>query len=562
MSETDIFLQILASAPALSAIVSGADRPAGQAGAGRSAVLARNGMVAASQPLAAQTGLRVLQRGGNAIDAAVATAAALAVVEPMMTGPGGDMFALAYLAKEDRLVGLNGSGFSPQKVDLDFFSSRGLEQIPIHGPFSVSVPGAVDGWTTLLDRYGTMSLAEVLEAPIEYAEKGFPVSEIIAANWADRAVPLAERKDFREAYLPGGRAPRHGEVFHNPGLAWTYRQISEGGRDAFYKGEIARRIVEHLNREDWPVSMDDLACRHSDWVEPISASYKQYELYELPPNGQGMAALEMLNILEGFDLRSLGHNSAAYLHLLLEAKKIAFADLDAWLADPERAALPVETIISKDYAAEQRKRISREKAAGNVESGISAADQKLVSSGDTVYLTVVDRDRNMVSFINSLFHGFGSGVTVPGTGIVLQNRGALFSLERDHPNRIEPRKRPYHTIIPAMASKDGKPWMSFGVMGGDMQPQGHVQIMLNRIEFGMNVQEAGEAARIKHNPLAGVAVESGIDATAVTELDRLGHNVVRTPGVFGGYQAIEVDWEQDVLIGGADPRKDGLVAAW
>ena len=562
MPETDIFLQILASAPALSAIVLGADRPAGQAGAGRSAVLARNGMVAASQPLAAQTGLRVLQRGGNAFDAAVATVAALAVVEPMMTGPGGDMFVLAYLAKEDRLAGLNGSGFSPEKVDLDFFESRGLKQIPIHGSFSVSVPGAVDGWATLLDRYGTMPLAEVLKAPIEYAENGFPVSEIIAANWADRAEPLAGRKDFREAYMPGGRAPRHGEVFRNPGLAWTYRQISEGGRDAFYQGEIARRIVEHLNRENWPVSMDDLACQHSDWVEPIGTSYKQYELYELPPNGQGMAALEMLNILEGFDLRSLGHNSAAYLHLLLEAKKIAFADLDAWLADPERAELPVAAIISKDYAAEQRKRIRREKAAVGVESGISAADQMLVSSGDTVYLTVVDRDRNMVSFINSLFHGFGSGVTVPGTGIVLQNRGALFSLERDHPNRIEPRKRPYHTIIPAMACKDGKPWMSFGVMGGDMQPQGHVQIMLNRIEFGMNVQEAGEAARIKHNPLAGVAVESGIDATAVTELDRLGHNVLRTPGVFGGYQAIEVDWEQDVLIGGTDPRKDGLVAAW
>ena len=562
MPETDVFLQSLASAPALSAIVLGADRPAGQAGAGRSAVLARNGMVAASQPLAAQTGLRVLQRGGNAFDAAVAAAAALAVVEPMMTGPGGDMFVLAYLAKEDRLVGLNGSGFSPEKVDLDFFSSRGLEQIPIHGSFSVSVPGAVDGWTTLLDRYGTMPLAEVLEAPIEYAENGFPVSEIIAANWADRAQPISERKDFRESCLPGGRAPRHGEVFRNPGLAWTYRQIAEGGRDAFYQGEIARRIVEHLNREDWPVSMDDLACQHSDWVEPIGTSYKQYELYELPPNGQGMAALEMLNILEGYDLRSLGHNSAAYLHLLLEAKKLAFADLDAWLADPERAELPVAAIISKDYAAEQRKRISREKAAVGVESGISAADQKLVSSGDTVYLTVVDRDRNMVSFINSLFHGFGSGVTVPGTGIVLQNRGALFSLERDHPNRIEPRKRPYHTIIPAVACKDGKPWMSFGVMGGDMQPQGHVQIMLNRIEFGMNVQEAGEAARLKHNPFAGVAVESGIDATAVTELDRLGHNVVLTPGVFGGYQAIEVDWEQDVLIGGTDPRKDGLVAAW
>ena len=562
MWETDIFLQILAAAPALATIVLGADRPAGRAGAGRSAVLARNGMVAASQPLAAQAGLRVLQRGGNAFDAAVAAAASLAVVEPMMTGPGGDMFVLAYVAKEDRLVGLNGSGFSPQQVDLDFFSSRGLEQIPVHGPYSVSVPGAVDGWAALLDRYGAMPLAEVLEAPIEYAEKGFPVSEIIAANWADRAEPIAERKDFREVYLPGGRAPRHGEVFRNPGLAWTYRQIAEGGRDAFYHGEIARRVVEHLDREGWPVSMDDLACQHSDWVEPISTSYQQYELHELPPNGQGMAALEMLNILEGYDLRSLGHNSAPYLHLLLEAKKLAFADLDAWLADPQRAELPVETIISKDYAAEQRKRIRRGKAAVAVESGISPDHRNLVSSGDTVYLTAVDRDRNMVSFINSLFHGFGSGVTVPGTGIVLQNRGALFSLERGHPNRIEPRKRPYHTIIPAMASQGGKPWMSFGVMGGDMQPQGHVQIMLNRIEFGMNVQEAGEAARIKHNPLAGVAVESGIDAAAVAELDRLGHNIVRAPGVFGGYQAIEVDWEKDVLIGGTDPRKDGLVAAW
>ena len=444
----------------------------------------------------------------------------------------------------------------------DHAASRGIDQIPVHGPYSVSVPGAVDGWAVLLDRYGAMPLAEVLKAPIEYAENGFPVSEIIAANWADRAEPIAERKDFREAYLPGGRAPRHGEVFRNPGLAWTYRQIAEGGRDAFYRGEIARRIVEHLDREGWPVSMDDLDSQRSDWVEPISTSYRQYELHELPPNGQGMAALEMLNILEGYDLRSLGHNSAAYLHLLLEAKKLAFADLDAWLADPERAELPVDTIISKDYAAGQRKRIRREKAAAAVESGISAADRNLISSGDTVYLTVVDRDRNMVSFINSLFHGFGSGVTVPGTGIVLQNRGALFSLERGHPNRIEPRKRPYHTIIPAMACHGGKPWMSFGVMGGDMQPQGHVQIMLNRIEFGMNVQEAGEAARIKHNPLAGVAVESGIPAAAVADLDRRGHDIVRTPGVFGGYQAIEVDWDQDVLIGGTDPRKDGLVAAW
>ena len=562
MSETTVFLQILASALALSAVAVGADRPAGQADAGRSAVLARNGMVATSQPLAAQAGLRILQQGGNAIDAAVATAATLAVVEPMMTGPGGDMFAIVYLAKEGRLVGLNGSGFSPEKVDLEFFKSRDLKDIPSRGPFSVSIPGAVDGWATLLDKHGTMSLADVLKDPIRYAEEGFPVSEIIASSWASAENSLGERKDFADAYLSDGKAPRHGEVFENPGLAWTYRQLSEGGRDAFYKGEIARRIVEHLNKEDWPISMADLAYQHSDWVEPIGTDYKGYTLYELPPNGQGMAALEMLNILEGFDLRSLGHNSAAYLHLLLEAKKLAFADLDAWLADPERADLPVPEIISKDYGVRQRERIRRDKAAKKVESGIPAAHQKLVSEGDTVYLTVVDRDRNMVSFINSLFHGFGSGVTVPGTGIILQNRGALFSLNPNHPNRIEPRKRPYHTIIPAMAYKDGKPWMSFGLMGGDMQPQGHVQIMLNRIEFGMNIQDAGEAARFKHNPSAGVAVESGISATAVTELDRLGHDIVRSPGVFGGYQAIEVDWERGVLIGGTDPRKDGLVAAW
>ncbi len=560
MSETAVVLQTLLSALALSAVVLGADRPAGRADAGRSAVLARNGMVATSQPLAAQAGLRILQQGGNAVDAAVATAAALAVVEPMMTGPGGDMFALAYMAKEDRLVGLNGSGFSPEKADIDFFTSRELKQIPVTGPFSVSVPGAVDGWVTLLEKHGTMTLAEVLAPAIEYAEEGFPVSEIIANDWASKVELHGGRADFAEAYLVGGKSPRQGEVFKNPGLAWTYRQLAEGGRDAFYRGEIARRIVEHLNAQGWPISMDDLAFQHSDWVEPIGTDYKQYRLYELPPNGQGMAALEMLNILEGYDLRSLGHNSAEYLHLLLEAKKLAFADLDAWLADPERAELPVPTIISKAYGTEQRKRIDRTKASDDVTSGIPAPH--LVSSGDTVYLTVVDRDRNMVSFINSLFNGFGSGVTVPGTGIVLQNRGALFSLNPEHPNRIEPRKRPYHTIIPAMAYKDGKPWMSFGVMGGDMQPQGHVQIMLNRIEFDMNIQEAGEAARIKHNPSAGVAVESGIDATTVTELARRGHEIVRTPGVFGGYQAIEVDWENGVLIGGTDPRKDGQVAAW
>ncbi len=562
MYEPILLAKVLLTTLAFSAVLLAADRPAGQTDAGRSAVVARNGMVATSQPLAAQAGLRILQQGGNAVDAAVATAATLAVVEPMMTGPGGDMFALVYTAETGELAGLNGSGFSPAAADIEFFRSHGLDQIPVHGPFSVSVPGAVDGWATLLSKYGTMTLAEVLQPAIEYAEHGFAASEITAAAWASKVPSFGKDPHFAAEYLLDGQAPKHGEVIANPGLAWTFRQIAEGGRDAFYKGEIARRVVEHLNGLGWPVTMDDLAAQHSDWVEPISTAYKGYRLYELPPNGQGMAALEMLNILEGFDLRSLGHNSSAYLHRLIEAKKLAFADLDAWLADPERSELPVDRIISKDYASEQRKRIDPEKAAEEVTSGIADPAHALTGSGDTVYLTVVDKDRNAVSFINSIFHAFGSGVVVPGTGILLQNRGALFSLDPGHPNRIEGRKRPYHTIIPAMAYKDGKPWITFGVMGGDMQPQGHVQVFLNRVEFGMNVQEAGEASRFKHSQGGAVSVESGVNATTVTELSRMGHDIVRSPGVFGGYQAIEIDWEQGVLIGGTDPRKDGLVAAW
>jgi gamma-glutamyltranspeptidase/glutathione hydrolase len=545
-----------------SAFVLGADRPGGRADAGRSAVLARNGMVATSQPLAAQAGLRILQQGGNAIDAAVATAAALAVVEPMMTGVGGDMFAIVHTAKGE-LAGINGSGFSPAAANIEFFRQRKLGQIPSRGPFSVSIPGAVDGWAALLEKYGTMSFAEVLAPAIDYADNGFPVSEIISSDWNS---PLNEDlladKEFARAYTLNGKPPAHGDVFVNKGLAGTLRQIASGGRDGFYTGDVARRIVERLNQLGWPVTMDDLAFQHSDWVEPISTTYKDYRLYELPPNGQGMAALEMLNILEGEDLRALGHNSAAYLHLLVEAKRLAFADLDAWLADPERARLPVDKIISKDYAREQRKRIDRGRAAKQVESGIDERVEFLTRNGDTVYLTVVDKDRNVVSFINSVFWQFGSGVVVPDTGIILQNRGALFSLDAEHPNRLEGRKRPFHTIIPAMVFRDGKPWLSFGVMGGDMQPQGHVQVLLNMLEFGMNVQDAGEAPRFRHFPTDGLALESGIDTTVITELSRRGHSVVWRPGIFGGYQAIQIDWERGVLLGGTDPRKDGAVAGW
>jgi gamma-glutamyltranspeptidase / glutathione hydrolase len=562
MLDPSIVVKILFCGVMVSAMVLGADRPGGRAESGRSAVLARNGMVATSQPLAAQAGLRILQQGGNAIDAAVATAAALAVVEPMMTGIGGDMFAIVRTAQGE-LAGINGSGFSPAAANVAFFQQRKLEQIPTRGPFSVSVPGAVDGWAALLEKYGTMSFAQVLAPAIEYAENGFPVSEIIAADWDSPAnEALFEDKEFAAVFSPEGKPPVHGDVFVNKALAGTLRQIAAGGRDAFYKGEIARRIVERLNQLGWPLTMEDLAYQHSDWVEPISTTYKGNQLYELPPNGQGMAALEMLNILEGDDLRSLGHNSADYLHLLIEAKKLAYADLDTWLADPERARVPVERIISKEYGREQRKRIDMQRTAKDVESGVDERVEFLTRNGDTVYLTVVDKDRNVVSFINSLFWQFGSGVVIPQTGILLQNRGALFSLDPKHPNRLEGRKRPYHTIIPAMVFRDGKPWMSFGVMGGDMQPQGQVQVLLNMLEFGMNVQDAGEAPRFRHFPAEGVALESGVDPTVVTELARRGHTIGWHPGIFGGYQAIQIDWDRGVLLGGTDPRKDGQVAAW
>ena len=524
-------------------------------------MVARNGMVAASQPLASQVGLRILQQGGNAIDAAVATAATLALVAPMMTGPAGDMFALVYIAETGELKGLNGSGYSPKAADIDFFRRRGLNEIPADGAFSVTVPGAVDGWVTLLERYGTMPLERVLAPAIEYAEEGFPVSEIFAADWTSAGSSHEDDPEFVRAYYIDGKPPSHGDVFVNEPLAWTYRQIALGGRDAFYKGEIARRIVDRLNSLGWPMTMEDLAFQRSDWVAPISTTYKGHRVYELPPNGQGMAALEMLNILEGYDLGDSGPNSAEYLHLFVEAKKLAFADLNAWLADPKRAELPVSRIISKDYARDQRKRIDLDRAATKVSTGISGPFRWLDGKGDTVYFTVVDKDRNVVSFINSLYLAFGSGIVVPDTGLLLQNRGALFSLDADHPNRIEGRKRPYHTIIPAMAFKDGKPWLSFGVMGGDLQPQGHVQVLLNMIEFGMNVQEAGEAPRASHSDGGGVGLEDGIDPQVAEDLRRRGHRVSRS-GPMGGYQAIEIDWNRGILMGGTDPRKDGAVAAW
>jgi len=538
----------------LGGIAMAGDRPAAVSNQTRSAVLATQGMVATSQPLAAQAGLQVLQQGGNAIDAAVATAAVLNVVEPMSTGIGGDMFAIVYMAKTRELAGLNGSGRSGYAASIKFFTKQGMNAIPTTGVHSISVPGAVDGWETLLHKYGTMSLAQVLKPAIEHAAKGFPVSEIIAADWEHSLAKLKAHPDTARTYLKDGRAPKMGEIFIQPNLAITLQKIAIGGSDAFYRGDLAREIVSSLQKLGGQLTLKDFADHHSTWVKPVSTTYRGVELFELPPNGQGIAALEMLNILEGFDLKSLGHNSAEYLHLLVEAKKLAFADRDAYYADPDKVAVPVDKLTSKEYGELQRKRIDQKRAARSFEQG-------LTGQGDTIYLTVVDKERNCVSFINSLFHSFGSGIVAGDTGICLQNRGCLFSLDPKHPNRLEPHKRPFHTIIPALAFKKSKPWLVFGVMGGDMQPQGHVQVLLNMVDFGMNVQLAGEASRFRHS-YEGLALETEIGAEARRSLIEKGHHIVQAVGEFGGYQAIMIDPETGVLMGGSDPRKDGCVVGW
>jgi gamma-glutamyltranspeptidase/glutathione hydrolase len=521
------------------------DRPALNPHGTRSPVLSTNGMVATSQPLASAAALRVLQDGGNAVDAAIAAAAVLNVVEPMSTGIGGDMFALVFMRQDGQPVGLNGSGWAGSKATPDFFASRHLAQIPLRGMHSVSVPGAVAGWFKLHGKYGNLSMSRLLAPAIEYAEKGFPVSEIIARHWQTSS----ELK-----FAPPGPAPRHGQLVKMPELAQSFRLIAELGRDAFYKGEIARKIVEFSDCHDGLLTLADFADFDAQWSEPISTTYRGHDVYELAPQTQGITALEMLNILEGFDLKSLGHNSPDHLHLMIEAKKLAFADRDAYLADPDKARVPVAGLISKEYAAERRKLIDPRRAMNSATPGIP-------ENGDTVYLTVVDKDRSAVSFINSLFEGFGSGLVAGDTGIVLHNRGALFRLDPGHPNVIAPRKRPLHTLIPGMVLKGGAPYFSFGVMGGDMQPQGHVQVLVNLIDFGMDVQQAGEAPRFRHSA-EGVLLESAFDSSVVDSLSRRGHRIGAGSGAWGGYQGILIDPDSGVLIAGSDPRKDGLAIGW
>ncbi|MEO6727265.1 MAG: gamma-glutamyltransferase [Blastocatellia bacterium] len=529
------------------------DKPAKGGGRTRSAVRAMNGMVATSQPLASAAGLRVLQQGGNAIDAAVAAAAVLCVVEPMMVSPGGDLFALVWDAKKKELKALNASGRAPQAANIDELKKRGFTRIPQNGIHAVTVPGAVDGWAKLLERYGTMKLAEVLQPAIEYAERGYPVTDVIAEDW-EAGVSYKKNEDFARTFLPDGKSPKPGEIFTNKNLARTLKAIAAGGRDVFYKGEIAQKIVRFAESQGGLHTMQDFAAHTSNWLDPIRTVYRGHTVYELPPNNQGLAVLQMLNILEGYDVRSLGHNTAEYLHLLVEAKKLAYADRAWHIADPAFYKAPLDKLTSKEYAAELRKKIDLNRAAGPSPVGSRGGE-------DTVYLTVVDKDHNAVSFIQSIFSAFGSGLVAGDTGIVLHNRGAGFSFDPNHPNKLEGGKRPFHTLIPAMVFKDGQPWLTFGVMGGDMQAQGHAQILLNLIDFGMDVQQAGEQARFRDFE-NGLALESGVGPNVRKALEAKGHRLTAAPGAFGGYQAIMIDPKTGALFGGSDPRKDGCAIGW
>ena len=545
------------------------DRPGKNTHQSRSVVIAKNGIVATSQPLAAQVGLDILQQGGNAADAAIAVNAMLGLVEPMSCGIGGDLFVIYWDAKSKKLYGLNASGRSPYSLSRKVFQEKGLSEIPLTGPLPWSVPGCVDGWDMLRSRFGSMSFKQILQPAIKYGEEGFPVTEVIAGYWKGGQQRLKQWPDSAATYLPNGKAPKVGEIFKNPNLAASYRAIAKDGRDAFYTGALAKTIDKFSKANGGYLRLKDLQDHKSNWVEPVSTNYRGYDVWELPPNGQGIAALQILNILEKHDIKAMGHNSADFIHLYTEAKKLAFADRAKFYADPEFNKLPTAELISKAYADRRRKLIDMKKAATQVPAG----DPKLVN-GDTIYLTVVDKDRNCCSFIQSNYFGFGSMVVPGNVGFVLQNRGALFALDDTHLNRLEPHKRPFHTIIPAFVTKDGKPWLSFGVMGGDMQPQGHVQILVNMIDFGMNVQAAGDAARVRHfgsqqptgkpmDPQGGrLAVESGVSLKTIRELQKRGHIIVRAVGSFGGYQAIRIDHKQGTLHGGTEPRKDGAAVGY
>jgi gamma-glutamyltranspeptidase/glutathione hydrolase len=526
----------------------------------RSVVMACNGMVASSQPLAVEAGVSILKKGGNAIDAAIATALTLGVVEPVSTGIGGDAFLLYRSAADGRIYGVNGSGRCPRRLTLEALQRRGIRGIPSVGWGAVTVPGAVDAFVEAQRRHGKLTFADVLEPAIYYASEGFPVSEIIASQWQAAVPLLSQCVASAQTYLLDGKAPRAGQVHRQPNLARTLAILAAEGRDAFYRGDIARRIVQFSQEQGGFFELDDFATHATEWVEPIQTDYRGYTVLELPPNGQGITALIALNILEGFDLASLEYGSAEYFHLLIEATKQAFADRNRYVADPAYARVPVEALLSKAYAAARRREIARRRA-GDYPPGDP------LPFGNTVYVSCVDRERNAVSLINSLFTAFGSGIVAGDTGVCLHNRGAGFVADPAHPNALAPGKRPLHTIIPAMMLRQGRPWLCFGVMGGDVQPQGHVQVAVNLIDFRMNVQEAIEAPRYRVMGRRLVALERAIPHEVRRALEAMGHQLLpygeMPPGTpYGGGQAILIDDEQGVLQGGSDHRKDGCAIGY
>lgn len=542
------------------------DRITGKPFATRSEVIARYGMACTSQPLATQVALDILKKGGNAVDAAIAANAVLGLVEPTGNGIGGDLFAIVWDASTQKLYGLNASGRSPKSLTLEYFKKEGYDRIPAYGPLPVSVPGCVDGWFELHKKFGNLSMQDILQPAINYAKNGFPVTELIAYYWQGNARYLQRFPNFKEIFMPGGRTPQKGEIFKNPYLAETLSELASQGRNYFYKGEIARTIDKFIREQGGFLSYEDLAAHHSEWVEPISTNYRGYDLWELPPNGQGTAALQILNILEGFDIASMGFGSAEYIHNFVEAKKLAFEDRAKYYADPGFADIPLDWLISKEYGKERRELINTDRAAQRLEAGVP-------EQGNTIYLTVADKAGTMISLIQSNYRGMGSGMVPPKLGFILQDRGELFSLTKGHANVFEPGKRPFHTIIPAFITKDGEPWVSFGVMGGSMQPQGHAQIVVNLIDFGMNLQEAGDAPRIRHGgssqPTGSkmtdggtVYLESGISYETLHSLMRKGHDVQWTIGGFGGYQAIMWDKKNKVYFGASESRKDGQAAGY
>lgn len=542
------------------------DRITGYNFATRSEVIAQHGMACTSQPLATQVALDILKSGGNAIDATIAANAVLGLMEPTGNGIGGDIFAIVWDAKTRKLYGLNGSGRSPYELKLQYFKENGYTKIPALGALSVSVPGCVDGWFELNKKFGKKTMSEILAPAVKYAREGFPVSEVIAYYWQSNSRSLQKYPGFAEIYMPGGKAPAKGEIFKNPYLANTLEKIGKEGRDVFYRGEMAEKIVKYLRENGGFFTMKDFEDHHSDWVEPVSTNYRGYDVWELPPNGQGIATLQMLNILENFDLKSMGFGSADYMHLFIEAKKLAFEDRAKFYADPDFNKIPVNELISEAYGKQRAELIDQNRAARSYPAGFP-------ESPNTIYLTTADSEGNMVSLIQSNFRGMGSGMTPGQLGFVLQDRGELFSLEEGHMNVYEPHKRPFHTIIPAFITKDGEPFISFGVMGGGMQPQGHTQIVCNLIDFGMNLQEAGDAPRISHEGSSEptdekmtdggvVSLESGFDYETIRELMSKGHFIRFEKGPYGGYQAIMYDSKNKVYYGASESRKDGQAAGY